>query len=100
MTQYLDWNVGDFVVCVKDLTPFAAMGEIVPELGRIYTIREFKVEYDRVGIYLVEIVNEIRRYDQGLGECFFIATSFRKLQKNRISIFTDMLNKIKEPENV
>jgi hypothetical protein len=92
---YLDWAVGDFVICIKDLKWYANKGETVPELGKVYTIRAFEAD-TMVCIFLVEIINEPRTYRQGFGECRFVATAFRKLQRKRIEVFTDMLTKIKE----
>lgn len=97
MSQYLDWKVGDFVVCVKNLSHAAKNSEKMPELGKVYTIRGLVPTANGcgVGIFLVEIINEPKTYRQGFVECNFSALVFRKLHRNKISVFTDMLKEIK-----
>lgn len=94
MTSYLDWHVGDRVVCV-DGSPYRFnQGEEVPLEGNPYTIRQLSVDDGDVVLWLVEIVNLPKRYRQGYLEAGFVAARFRKVQarKTDISCFTALLN--------
>jgi hypothetical protein len=79
--------------------------EIIPEVGRVYTIREIGYLYpsplhDHLCVRLVEVVNRPLLYafcDEPL-ETAFGVSRFRRVQprKTDISIFTAMLNPKKQ----
>jgi len=102
-----DWRVGMKVVCIRDFLD-CAQGETSPQVGSIYTIREISLVQPTVPEWaghvrfrLVEIINEPRRYLEGVSECWFIHTSFRPLVDNEdkldISVFQKLLDEIKTP---
>lgn len=86
-------KVGDKVVCVE-VGWSDAVDEIVPEFGRVYTIRDIEVDWDGVFFKLSEIKNEPTWYSDGFFECVFEAENFRPVQPRQtdISIFTRLLN--------
>ena len=104
---YLDWKVGDKVVCVAAGMPTyktSRWGQFNrPEVGTIYTLREIFVETRFTGIStkaspvfirLMEVTNpEVDTY-VGPYEPAFSARCFRKVQphKTDITIFTAMLD--------
>jgi hypothetical protein len=90
--SYLNWKVGDKVVCLKNgkwsgLQP----DESFPVYGGIYTIRNIEPHKDEVYIRLEEVVNPGDYED--CEECQFWAKHFRPVQtrKTDISIFTALL---------
>ena len=100
MTKYLDWKIGDFVVCVSDKRNVEGQfKEKIPDIGKIYTIRNFFIsQNNKVCIRVQEIVNPVLNYD-GYDEpleCGFRAEYFRRLDPAKISMFTEMLTKTKD----
>lgn len=107
MSQYLDWNVGDKVVCVDD-DPYSANCKrqlVVPvnydldglRAGETYTIR--LIGPDRYTGAICIWVNEINR------QAGFNAGRFRKVhprkvhpRKTSIAIFEQMLHPSKQRE--
>lgn len=104
-----DWTVGMKVVCVSDLSSHPARLEFdadIPEVERIYTIREIFLEPncrlpDHPFIRLVEIVNKRVRTLYGPYEPAFLADHFRPLvaRKTDISQFTALLHTSKQKED-
>ena len=97
---YLDWKVGDKVVCVS-VPDDRGWGHQLPEIRRIYTIREIGVGLGGdVVVKLAEIHNPRRTYNSTkfgrtvTGEVCFGARHFRPVQtrKTDISQFTAMLH--------
>lgn len=92
MSQYLDWKVGDRVVCVDANVKGPFHKPLVK--GRVYTIRKILAhpKTDDIGVTLDEIVNDIHP-TCGLERCYEIRR-FRKVQprKTDIGIFTAMLH--------
>jgi len=116
MSEYLDWKVGDQVVCVdavehdleKDNEFFEFHGSLDGlKEGEIYIIRDFYIDtFDSV---LCIRLNEIHRsFDDTINaEAGYRIKRFRKVQKRKydISVFQAMLTKTpaqnkKELENV
>lgn len=109
MSAYLDWKVGDKVVCIDanlyddgyDPKTMYLYGDLDGlEKDKIYTIREFYIDsYDlEICICLDEIHREL---DEVLWrESGYLVRRFRKVQKRKtdISIFTEMLNKAPNQE--
>lgn len=103
MTSYLDWQVGDRVVCHRDPRPtfkkWNPVGFAKPEVGKVYTLREifaetrFRNSRGAVYVRLAEIVNQPVDTFVGLYEPAFAASLFRKVQprKTSIAIFKAML---------
>lgn len=98
--NYLEWKVGDPVVCVDDAaharyTSWALSDTSFDGLtaGRVYTIRKIDVDYGVVNVWLNEIVRP-RRGRTWAGEvpeeCGYDPRRFRKVQPRNtdISIFT------------
>lgn len=100
--SYLDWKVGDKVVCVKQYDFNAAVmlpTDTLPVEGGIYTIREIGCLHPNypkaAAIRLREIRNrQVMRIETGTAiELFFFASRFRRVQprKTDISIFQRLL---------
>lgn len=86
--------VGQKVECIgHPETVHSYYGEIIPEVGAIYTVRNIHFIKDREQLRFVEIVNPINYYDSGPDECCFTAKFFRPIveRKTDISIFKAML---------
>ena len=96
--SYLDWQVGDKVVCV-DADFDRPYGEASPREGEIYTIREIAPTRWGIGLRLVEVVNPHFRYVGGTVEALFEVSSFRKVQprKTSIAILERFLNDANAP---
>ena len=107
MSQYLDWKVGDKVVCIASAERISAMQDLTPGSnypcsGGVYTIREIRDDNSsdgRLTLLLVELDNSHLigvKTNNGYGykEPGFPVTGFRKVQprKTDISIFTAMLH--------
>lgn len=105
MSQYLDWKVGDRVVCIDDLweNKNTHSGRAYPECGRVYTIASMAVDIVVHGVLCRGLwigVSEVSgNWD---GEPEFSAKCFRKVQPREtdISCFTALLNGAKERERV
>lgn len=83
---YIDWKVGDFVACVKEIGS-RPDSETLPVVGKVYTIRALATYESSVGIYLVEIINGLRPYHDGEHEVCFNVRCFKKLSPNRLEQF-------------
>ncbi|PAQ03699.1 hypothetical protein LRP31_25620 [Mesorhizobium mediterraneum] len=100
--SYLDWKVGDQVVCVdtwaRENDGNGYGDEVGPIAGQIYTIREIGFLHPtihRLQVRLFEIENVVHRYnDIGMWEQTFYASRFRPVQKRStdISLFRALLN--------
>lgn len=97
-------------VAVKDDTPLRSQGpsgEIVPQLGVVYTVRDVSESILRPGearIQLMEIVNKPLNYKHGgYGECWFYARDFRPVvdteKKQSTETGMDILRKLQDPAN-
>jgi len=93
--SYTSWHVGMKVVCIKDsgwdFLPLS--GEVYPQFGECYTIRELLVDGGDICLRLAEIENPRHSGKNRSEECAFIASRFRPVQKRitDISIFTRLL---------
>lgn len=89
------FHVGQRVVCIDGSGLRRSYGEIGPETGAVYTVREVgdPPEWPRTCLLLVEIVNEPHNYTHGFCEGGFDARRFRPLveRKTSIEIFQRML---------
>lgn len=74
----MNWKIGQKIVCVRDCLARCFQQEILPKKGEIYTIREI-THYTMVCFRLVEIVNPVLSYEQGVGEATFDAKHFRPI---------------------
>lgn len=88
------FQVGQHVLCIKDITTPVSHGEVLPRKGNVYTVRSVHVTADT--IRLAEIVNPPHRYISPTGnivfdECFFRTVNFRPLSSDRLSIFRQHL---------
>jgi len=76
-------KVGSKVICIG-LFKKERKDEIVPEKGKIYTIRDCNIQArpgsSEVGCRLEEIVNEKRNYPEGYLECIFNQDKFREIE--------------------
>jgi hypothetical protein len=74
-------KVGSLVVCVDDSKPFGYDALIFPKKNIIYTVRSFDyLPNDPIpGLYLEEVVNEIKNYADGYKEPSFHPKRFREL---------------------
>lgn len=69
-------RAGTKVTCI-DASGFAPVhGEVMPVLGRTYTVRELVNSSGKVCYRLKEIVNKPAIYAQGFVECSFRANRF------------------------
>ena len=104
--SYLDWKVGDKVVCVKRINPAVRIPNAVyPHYQGVYTIREIRDDNRKDGaltVLLSEIDNAhfigVRLKGAfGYREPGFPHTGFRPVQtrKTSIAIFTAMLDSAK-----
>ncbi len=92
------WAVpGRKVVCVRTEWLFFK-GEVTPEIGKTYTIRNVQIYDNRICLRFEEIVNRQVYYTTGSDECCFRISCFKPIIKTNISVFTNML-KTKELEN-
>lgn len=92
--QYEWAQPGRLVVCIdgaRHTDRPDVPGEIMPTKGIIYTVRDV-TKYARVGIRLVELVNEPRRYAEGVLEVSFGLNRFRPVNTQII----DALLKVEE----
>lgn len=86
------FHVGQHVIRVVPFNADESLGEAVPVVGRVYTVRAIRRNEDnRLGILLEEIVNEPRQYREGLGEKHFAASRFRPLDDTRLAVFRQHL---------
>lgn len=98
----MSFQVGQRVTQINDLPWRVRPGEIAPEYGKVYVIRDII----SCGVFTGLTFNEIRNRccDCGCGRdvCFFNAQDFRPVveRKTDISIFTRMLDPVRKPEPV
>ena len=104
--SYVDWKVGDKVVCVDDTLGNYSSWKVADECmdglvaGRVYTIRRVGVFAGTLCVWLREIHRPLRgRLCRQFGEIGFAAARFRPVQtrKTDISVFTRILNNPKLP---
>ncbi len=100
--SYLDWKVGDKVVCIN--ADGLAEYEEAPVRGQIYTIRDIAADWvGRVGVRLQEVRNGphpgVVPDDSGCTERGFLTSRFRKVQprKTDISVFEAILHEHRAP---
>lgn len=76
------WAVrGAKVVCIVDLRPYVEYGEVVPEVGKVYTIRSVDADGIPAALLLEEIDNPANIYAEGLTEACFGVENFRPITK-------------------
>lgn len=96
------FHVGQQVVCIDDSQwrrdVVARWGIALPSKGSVYTVCEILIgpSSGEPCIRLEEIVNPLCDFAEGRGEAMFKARYFRPVRKTDISIFTAMLNPVKE----
>ena len=88
------FSIGEKVVCVADISEFAAQREIdgdakFPILNEVYTVRGFR-EDNGIYIFLAEIKNKEYSYKSGLYEPAFAACWFKKVIETDISVFQEI----------
>lgn len=107
-----DWHVGQEIVCVKPFENTCRCSDckavILPQMGCKYTIRailegtnaDLRESGSKLGFLLEEIVNS-DNHPAFQGEIGWCSTAFRPLTKRKtdISVFTDILNKVKIGED-
>lgn len=102
MSGYLDWQVGDKVVCV-DAKPYPSLGKytVLPDANQIYTVRriepwQWTSGLSGVGVWLTELP---RPSAVGGIEHPWGAFRFRKVQprKTSIAILERFLNDANAP---
>lgn len=77
-------KVGSLVECVKRGEPnmkIDELGNIMPTVNEIYTVRSFLTHKGRRGIRLEEIINKEHQYDGYYGEVAFGESNFREIQQ-------------------
>lgn len=99
MTQYLDWKVGDRVVCIDD-SPAPGFDTDMDGLraDHVYTIRKIAPmhaghsEDGKISVWLSEIYRPLRSHEKA--EIGFNPARFRKVhpRKTSIAIFERLLN--------
>jgi len=90
------FQVGDKVVCAHEISPKRFYGwETLPQFGAVYTVREvFAGSGGRIGIRLVEIVNQPGDYQGGIMECGFNYRNFRPVEKPKRETSIEIFRKI------
>jgi hypothetical protein len=100
MSAYLDWKIGDRVVCIDDHVHNYAPGFFMIRRGTLYTIRRFEACQIRnvIGINLHEMRLPMFSDDVEYG---WLVRRFRKVEtrKTDISCFEAILNGARIPEN-
>lgn len=96
------FHVGQLVECVNG-EPASEGGygdETYPQKGSIYTIRDIYTcrVWGITKVRLHELVQEARRYSDGIYEPGFGADRFRPLSESRLAIFRQMLAPTPEHE--
>jgi hypothetical protein len=101
----MNFRVGQKVVCIRanGVDPLGIIASLV--LGATYTIRGIECEYrpDGAGLWLEELRNPIWQWHGTRpSEASFCASRFRPVveRPTDISIFTRMLDPVREPETV
>lgn len=98
---------GQLAICVGDFEAYRSRccwgEEVLPQKGRVYTIREtlFNDAYfERNFVRLVEIVNPARKYGfAGVCEIAFAASRFRPVVEDRIASLRSLLAPTPEHED-
>lgn len=87
------FRVGQKVTLKTNVRLNTSNGEISPQFGVVYTVRDISDYGGGAGLRFVEIVNNPQSYDEAFGELTFAAEEFRPLvtRETDISIFTAML---------
>ena len=93
-----NFKVGQRVICHNGIWQEPKYPDtILPEHGKVYTIREIVAYSEGVGLRLDEIVNRVEALSTGplgsivMAELSFLHTAFRALDEIDISVFTNML---------
>lgn len=85
----MNFKIGQKVVCIVDKWEYRGTEMKLPLKDGIYQIRGFYLSPwggPQVGLYLEEIVNPPRQWNEGYGECAFNAERFRPLIERKTSI--------------
>lgn len=87
-----DWlHVGAEVVFVSPVERAARYGDVSPQVGAHYTIREIREGAHGLSLLLNEIVNRPRRRAHGkIVETGWYAFRFRPVRREQIQIFLDI----------
>lgn len=75
------FEINEKVVCIEEIIPndkLISLGVRVPLKNEIYTIREF--DRNNTTIRLLEIINPMLKFYDGLKEVSFLIDHFRKLE--------------------
>lgn len=99
----MTFQIGQKVVCIARPTERALGGEIYPDVGEVYTVRDIRSSIRWGGDFVIrlnEIRNPERRYKNGeFTECWFRSTRFRPVaeRKTDITVFTEILRRASKP---
>lgn len=94
----MTFRVGQKVVCVGALSP-TFYGEKVPEVGKVYTIRNVRKFENGIGLHLREIANSVHRYQDGTYEAFFHKEFFRPVVEKSTDTGMAILREILDRES-
>ena len=96
MSEQYPWLVvGAKVTLIEAPTRVSDVGNIFPEYGVTYTVRDISIHSSGViGIRLIEIVNPVRVYLDGIDECLFRADEFRPVRTTSTGTGMSILRKI------
>ena len=90
-----NFHVGQRIECIPDegWNQPAIYGEVMPEGGRIYTVRDAMIGHSgEPCVRLCEIKNAPEQYLDGFRECIFTSRSFRPVVDRPTSI--EVFNRI------
>lgn len=77
--EMIDYKPGDLVECIDD-RPTLRTSQIMPELGRVYTVEQIRAVGDGYSVRLVELTPTCHEGDIcGCGHCGWDARRFRKV---------------------
>lgn len=92
-----NFRVGQKVVCMDDAPRSPRRyKENFPKKGVVYTVRGFDPLAAGVSIFLEEVCNEPKQYNNGYGECSFRADRFRPAVERKTDTGMAILKSILE----
>lgn len=94
------FKVGQKVVCVEDKPNSNTIVPNRPVKGEIYTIRAIRTNFNIYGVLLVEVVNPLQEFMEGLYEGAFDPSRFRPVDTTYGEQLCEELERITEPELV
>ncbi|MVA23194.1 hypothetical protein V6582_17850 [Agrobacterium vitis] len=103
--NWADYQPGRRVVCVADYFESREQCSIVPEKGKVYTIRTANIgrlsnDIEMIGLTFVEFTSlgvPTSLYQPPSGEWWFAARNFKPLDERRLDQFRHMLTKAPAP---